>query len=85
MATVLEEQSTKEQHSVLHFLLWSKGLNVKDINKHFSSLHWKMFVMKSGSTLVAIVSLMKKRLKWRCGSGRDDSQKTSMLLVSTHW
>jgi hypothetical protein len=32
MATVLEECSTEEQHSVLHFL-WAKGLNAKDIHK----------------------------------------------------
>jgi hypothetical protein len=32
---------------------------------------------------VANVSLMTKRLKRRCGSGRDNSQKTTMLRVST--
>jgi hypothetical protein len=32
------------------------------------------------------VSLMTKRLKRRCGSDWDNSQKTSMLRVSTpHW
>jgi hypothetical protein len=32
MVTMLEECSTIEQHSVLHFL-WAKGLNAKDIHK----------------------------------------------------
>jgi hypothetical protein len=34
---------------------------------------------------MADVSLMTKRLKRRCRSGWDKSQKTSMLRVSTHW
>jgi histone-lysine N-methyltransferase SETMAR len=37
------------------------------------------------ATLVAKVMLMTKRLKRRCGSGKDSSQKTSRLRVSTHW
>jgi hypothetical protein len=32
MATMLEEYTTKEQHSVVHFL-WAKGINAKDIHK----------------------------------------------------
>jgi hypothetical protein len=32
MATVLEEYTTEEQRSVVHFL-WAKGLNAKDIHK----------------------------------------------------
>jgi hypothetical protein len=32
MATVLDECTTEEQHSVLLFL-WSKGLSAKDIHK----------------------------------------------------
>jgi hypothetical protein len=36
------------------------------------------------NTLVASVSLMTKRLKRRCGSGWENSQNTSMLLVLTH-
>jgi histone-lysine N-methyltransferase SETMAR len=34
--------------------------------------------------LVANISLMMK-LKWGCRSGRDNSQKTSVLLVLTYW
>jgi hypothetical protein len=34
---------------------------------------------------VANISLMTKRLKWRCRSGWDNSQKTSMLRVLAHW
>jgi hypothetical protein len=37
------------------------------------------------TTLVANVSLMTKKLKRRCRRGSDDSQKTSVLRVSTHW
>jgi hypothetical protein len=32
MATVLEECTTEDQRSVVHFL-WAKGLNAKDIHK----------------------------------------------------
>jgi hypothetical protein len=46
-----------------------------------SVCHIKRFTI--GSRNVANVSLMKS-LKRRCGSGRDDSQKTSLLRVSTH-
>jgi hypothetical protein len=34
---------------------------------------------------VANVSLITRGLKRMCGSGWDNSQKTSMLPVSTHW
>jgi hypothetical protein len=43
MATVLEECTTQEQHSVVRFL-WTKGLNAKDINK-------KMFPVYGGKCL----------------------------------
>jgi hypothetical protein len=33
----------------------------------------------------ANISLMTKRLNRRCGSGWDNSQKTSVLWVLTHW
>jgi hypothetical protein len=33
MATVLEECTTKEQRSVVHFFLWTKWLKAKDIHK----------------------------------------------------
>jgi hypothetical protein len=39
----------------------------------------------SESRNMANVSLIAKRLKRRCGSGWDNSQKTSMPRVSTHW
>jgi hypothetical protein len=32
MATVLEENTTEKQHSVVRFL-WAKGLNAMDIHK----------------------------------------------------
>jgi hypothetical protein len=31
MATVLDESTTEEQRSVVHFL-WAKGINAKDIH-----------------------------------------------------
>jgi hypothetical protein len=39
----------------------------------------------TGSRNVANISLMTKRLKRTCGSGRENSQNISMLRVSTHW
>jgi hypothetical protein len=37
------------------------------------------------TTLVAHFSLIAKRLKRSCGSGWNNSQKTSVLRASTHW
>jgi hypothetical protein len=33
MATVLEDCTTEEQRSVVHFFLWAKGLNAKNIHE----------------------------------------------------
>jgi hypothetical protein len=54
--------------------LWAKGLNAKDIYKECKAAH----------SWVANVSMMTKSLKRRCGSVWDNSQKTSVLRVSTH-
>jgi hypothetical protein len=71
MATVLEECTAEEQHSIVCFL-WAKGLNAKDIHKEIftagSACRVKRFT--TGSRNVADVSLMK-RLKRRCGSISD--------------
>jgi hypothetical protein len=41
MATVLEECTTKEQRSVVHFL-WAKKVNAKDIHKEMFPVYgWK--------------------------------------------
>jgi hypothetical protein len=56
-------------------------------------IHKVMFPVYGGKCLsrkavhnwVANVSLMTRRLKRMCGSGWDNSQKTSKLRVSTHW
>jgi hypothetical protein len=41
IATVLEECSTEEHHSVIHFL-WAKGFNTKDIHEEIRSAYgWK--------------------------------------------
>jgi hypothetical protein len=65
--------------------VWAKGLSANVFLKD-------MFPVYGGKCLSSIavhnwvtnVSLMTKRLKRRCGSG-DNSQKNSMLRVSTHW
>jgi hypothetical protein len=38
MATMLEEYTTKEQHSVVGFL-WAKGLNANNIHKEMFSVY----------------------------------------------
>jgi hypothetical protein len=43
MATVFEDCTTEEEHSVVHFL-WAEGLNAKDIHK-------EMFPVYGGSCL----------------------------------
>jgi hypothetical protein len=70
MVTMLEEYATEEQHSVVHFL-WAKGLNTMDIHKEmFPVLRGgKCLLHKAVHSWVANVSLMTKRLKWKCGSG----------------
>jgi hypothetical protein len=44
MATVLEDCTTKDKRSVVHFL-WAKGLNAKDIHK-------EMFPVYGGKCLL---------------------------------
>jgi hypothetical protein len=65
MATVLEEYTTKEQNSVVCFLL-AKGTNAKDILKEFFSVYgWKCLSPKVVHNWVVNVSLMTKTLKRR--------------------
>jgi hypothetical protein len=85
MGAVLQECTTEEQRSVVRFL-WAKALNAKCFHiEMFSVYGGKCLLRKGVHNCVANVSLMMKRLKRRCGSGGDNSQKTSMLRVSTHW
>jgi hypothetical protein len=78
--------------AVFYEFLWAKGLSAKDIHKEmFPVCGGKWLSCKAGwqlgqeiATLVAHVSLMTKRWKRRRGSGRDNSQKTSVVRVSTH-
>jgi hypothetical protein len=85
MATVLEECTTEQQRSVVR-VLCAKELNAKDIHKEIFHVYGvKCLLSKAVQNWEANVSLMTKRLKWSCGSGGDNSQKTSMLRVSTHW
>jgi hypothetical protein len=66
--------------------LWVKELNAKDIHKEmFSVYDGKFLSFKAVHNWVASVSLMRKRLTRRCGSSWDNSQKTPLLRVSTHW
>jgi hypothetical protein len=87
MATVLDEYTTGEQRSVVHFL-WENGLNVKNINN-------KMFPVYSGKCLLRTVvhnwvekfsqGLSKFADVVRPGAEvADNSQKTSILQVSMH-
>jgi hypothetical protein len=72
---VLEDCTTKEQRSVVHFL-WAKGLNAKDIHKEMFLVYGGKCLSYKGvrkwsakeTTLVANVLLMTKSLKRRCGS-----------------
>jgi hypothetical protein len=69
MATLLEGYTTEEQRSVVR-ILGIKGLNAKDINKEmFPVYNGKCLSRKAAHNWVANVSLMKKSLKRRCGSG----------------
>jgi hypothetical protein len=85
MATVLEDCTAEEQRFIVRFL-WAKGLDAKDIHKEMFPVYGgKSLWRKAVQNRVADVSLMTKRLKRRCGSCRDNSQKISVLRVSTHW
>jgi hypothetical protein len=47
MATMLEECTTEEQHSVVHFFLWAKELSAKDTHKEmFPVYSWKCLSRK---------------------------------------
>jgi hypothetical protein len=82
IATVLEENTTEEQRSLVRFL-WTKGLNANDIYEEMFPLYGGKYLQhKAVHNYVENVSLMKM-LKRRGGSGGDNSQKTSMLQVST--
>jgi hypothetical protein len=59
-----------------------KGQCTKDIHKEIFHVYGeKCFSRKAVHILVENVSLLEKRLKRRCGSGWDNSQKASMLQV----
>jgi hypothetical protein len=54
----------------------ARGLNAKDIHKEiFPVSGGKCLLRKAVHSLVANVSLITNRLKWRCGSGWDNTQK----------
>jgi hypothetical protein len=69
MATVLEECTINEQLFVGRFLR-PKGLSAKDIHKEMYHVYGeKCLSRKAVHNWLANVSLMKKRLKRRCGTG----------------
>jgi hypothetical protein len=85
MAKVLEECITKDYSSVARFL-WTKGLNGKGIYKEMFPVYCeKGFSRKAIHSWVEIRAIeSRRRCPTICGSGRDNSQKTSTLRVSTH-
>jgi hypothetical protein len=44
MARVRKEYTNEEQHSVVLFSFWTKGLNAKDIHKNVSCLCKEVFI-----------------------------------------
>jgi hypothetical protein len=67
MATVLEEYTTKEQSSVVHFL-WATGLNAKDV-------HNEMFPVYGGMCLSCKqIHNWLKKLSQGCSKVTDDAQ-----------
>jgi hypothetical protein len=83
MVSRLEGCTTEEQRSVVRFC--GQKVNAKDIYKEMNPVYGgKILSCKAVHGWVANVSLMTKGLKRRCGSCRGNSQKTSMLRVSTH-
>jgi hypothetical protein len=82
---VLEECTIDEQRFIV-LSCRQKRLNAKDINKEiFSAYDGECLSRKAVHNWVPNVSLMTKRLKRSCGSGRDNSENISALRVSTHW
>jgi hypothetical protein len=77
-----EKYPTEEQRSVLR-LLCAKGLNAKYIhNEMFPFYGGKCLSCKAVHNWAANVSLMTRRLKRRCGSGWDNSQKDFYAMDS---
>jgi hypothetical protein len=63
MATVLEENTTREQRSVVRFL-WAKGLTAKDIHREIFPVYVEECSSRQAvHNTVGNVSLMTKRLK----------------------
>jgi hypothetical protein len=74
MATVLQECTTKEQRSVVHFL-WSKGLNAKDIHK-------EMFPVYGGKCLShKEVQNLVEKFSQRHSTVADDAQPGCLLRL----
>jgi hypothetical protein len=88
MAAVLKVCTIEEQRCLCVFL-WTKGLSAKDGHKEMFLFTvgsvYRVMRFTAGSRNVANFLLIMKGSKRRCGSGSDNSQKTFMPLVSTHW
>jgi hypothetical protein len=89
MATVLEECTIEEHISVLRFICGKKDSMQRVFITKISCLRWEVSVAQSGSHMGReILSWTFEIRRWcptRWGRGWDNSQKTSMLRVSTHW
>jgi hypothetical protein len=88
MTTVLEECTTEEQRSVVH-ILWSNGLSAKHIHKEIvpvyggkclphKAVHNWVEKFSQGRSKVADDARLDAEVA-------ENSQKASMLRVSTHW
>jgi hypothetical protein len=72
MATVLEEYTTEEQRSVVHFL-WAKGPSVKDIHK-------EMFPVYGGKCLLfKPVHNWVKKFSQGCSKVADDAEAVALF------
>jgi hypothetical protein len=85
MATVLEGYTTDEQDSIARFFCGQKD-SAKDIHKEIFPVYGgKCLSRKAVHNWVEIFSQGRSKVADDAPSGRDNSPKTSMLRVSTHW
>jgi hypothetical protein len=68
MATGLDECTTEEQRSVVHFL-WAKGLNAKDIHKEMFSVYGGMCLLQK-----ALLNWVEKFSQGRLKVANDETE-----------
>jgi hypothetical protein len=70
MVTMLEEYAIEEQLSVMRFSCVRKRINANNIHNEMFPIYGEKCVSRiANHNWLANLSLMKKRFKWRCGSG----------------